>query len=724
MLDAVFNHFMNEGIIMKKIVLSVFFVAVIVAGVGAYWYGNQPKMTYYPNGEVKTSIQQEFFKEKGEYKVFNQDGTLAQKYIVDNGVRIGKGFVYASGVVAEFNYENGSLSGPLKFDTKGKVPELDNLQIDLTNSGYVLEYKQQKTSADTTKKEDLSVPDTKITGKIVCTDDEFLNNMQAFLDNQTLDTFKNFAKCISINTSSFEDELYKCEYEGVYVYPSFTADSKFTCDSKGINDMVAASFMQAGIPDIGKVSASLSYVNADKKFLFDISDDNGVYNQVQTFKGLEDMISFAVEYTFSKQDSKDTIKFVSDVLKSFIASDSQLTIGGKVVSAVKGDFNFINGFSDSWTASFFGIENTLTSQIKISDKGLVMNIAYPISKKPLLSVGIQVNDKFKQKYKSAIELVMKEFSENSEDVASEHIMAKLPEYSMSFSDVINSVNALLMNNKGEKVVGAVFNVKKGMDFITAAGDLQNAFTAKIISYKNNKPYKVISGDAENGFVADGKIIPVEDIADYFDKDALDDISKQVEAEYSEVYKMMKDNKYPSDPFIRGFYEGYYNAMQQYKSTQDVEQVNKLIENLRVVYADTANYGNLNNELAINLNTIPKEMIAENGKIISATGGEVNIYAVPAFAGDTENLSFVVQIADVPQATCMNLVTDEWGENTGIIAIGVNQNVADLPLDASQNDESEQCLNEGVLCAAEQLMDIIEASKACKDDGNMIYFKVQ
>jgi hypothetical protein len=46
-------------------------------------------------------------------------------------------------------------------------------------------------------------------------------------------------------------------------------------------------------------------------------------------------------------------------------------------------------------------------------------------------------------------------------------MAKLPEYSMAFSDVINSINALLMNNKGEKVLGAVFSVKKGMDFMTA-----------------------------------------------------------------------------------------------------------------------------------------------------------------------------------------------------------------------------------------------------------------
>lgn len=725
MLCVVVNHFIDEGIIMKKIILSVFFVTAIVAGGGAYWYGNQPKVTYYPNGEIKTSVQQEFFKEKGEYKVFNQDGTLSQKFVVDNGVRNGKGFVYADGVVAEVNYENGILSGPLKLDTNGKVPSLDNLQIDLANSGYVFEYKKQKVSTDkTSENEELSVPETKIAGKITCSDDEFLNAMQAFLKQQTLNTFKDFSRCISVTSSSFEDELYKCEFDGVYVYPKFMADSKIKCDSKGIEDEVSASFAQAGIPDMGKMSVSLNYTSADKKFSFALSDDKGVYNQVQTFKGLEEMIESAVEYTFSKQDSKDTIKFVSDLLKSFVISDSQLMVEGKVVSAVMGEFNVIDGFSDPWTASFFGIENTLTSQIKITNKGLVLNIAYPISKKPLLSVGIQVNDKFKQKYKSAVELVMKEFSENSEDVASEHIMAKLPEYSMSFSDVINSVNALLMNNKGEKVVGAVFNVKKGTDFMSAASNLQNAFTAKIISYKNNKPNKVISGDVENGFLADGKIIPAENIADYLDKDALDDVSKQIEEEYTKVYEMMKDNKYPSDPFIRGFYEGYYDAMQQYKSMQTVEQVNKLIENLRVVYADTENYGNLSNELAINLNTIPKEMITEDGKIISASGGEINIYAVPAFVGDDENLSFVVQMADVSQSTCMALATDEWGENTGLIAIGVNENIADLPLDVSQNDESEKCMTEGVLCSVEHIMDVIEAAKVCKEGGNTLYFKVQ
>lgn len=747
MLNTIVDYFIYGGIIMKKIILSVFGILVIGGAGAAYWFGNQPKTTYYPNGEIHTSVQQKFFKEQGEYKIFNSDGTLSQKFVVNDGVKTGKGFVYAGGVTAEVNYVNGNLSGALKLDTKNKAPELDNLQIELAAGGYTIEYKNQETAPKTAtedieidelSEEDgllkqevelsevdvLSAPKTKISGKILCTDDEFLSNMQAFLSTQTLENFKNFARCISVTNSEFEDDLYTCKFDGSYVYPKFTADSKLQCKSPVFAEMFSASLSQIDIQDIGELLTSFSYAQNDGKFSFNISDDKNKYSNTQTFKGLEDMIAATAEYTFSKQESKDTIKLISDILKGLVISDGQLAIDGKVVSVVNGDFNFMNGFSDPWTASFFGVENTLTSQTKINAKGMVLNIAYPISQKPLFSIGLQINDKFKQQYKSALELILKEFSENTEDVAVEHLMAKLPEYSMSFSDVINSVNALLMNNRGEKVVGVVLNVKKGMDFMTAMDNLQNAFTAKIISYKNNKPSKVISGDAENGFAVDGKLIDIDDIYNYLDTNALDEVSKQMDAEFSEAYKQMKENKYPSDPFIKGFYEGYYNSMQQYKSEEAAEQAALIIENLRTVYADTASYKGLNNELAINLNTIPKDMIAQNGEITNAAGGKVSISAAPAFTGDEENLSFVMRFENLPQAGCVSLLTNQWNKNSGIIAIGANKDITSLPLDASENLASAACGSDGVLCAAKQAFNEEEALSVCKDTGNILYFKFQ
>lgn len=715
---------------MKKVIFAIVAILAVGGGAGAYWYGNQPKVTYYPSGNIETSVEQKFFKENGEYKVFNEDGTLAQKYTVSDGLKVGEGFIYAGGVTASVNYADGVLSGPVKLDTKGKVPELDKLQINISNGQYLLEYKTQEEKVKSAKKDAkmqavaMSEPEFKQKGKITCEEDTFLDNMYAFLNNQTLDTYKKFTSCVSVTDFTLEDELYKCEFEGGYQYPKFTSDSTMKCESKGLDDIIAASFMNAGIQDIGKVTASLNYSSKDHKFSFNVVDDKGIYNQIQTFKGLEEIVTALIEFTFSKQESKDTVKMASGIFNNLVVSDSQLTIDGKVVSSVKGDFNVMKGFSNPWIASFFGIENTLTSQMKINDKGVVMNIAYPISKKPLLSAGIQINDNFKQKYKSFLELVMKEFSENSEDVAGEHIMAKLPEYSMAFSDVINSINALLMNNKGEKVLGAVFNVKKGMDFMTAAGDINNAFTVKIIGYKNNKPNKVISGDLENGFLANGKEISVEDIPDYLDNDALQEVSKQVEKEYSEVYKLMQENKYPSDPFIRGFYEGYYNAMQQYNSLQINDQLEQLVSNIRKVYADTENYGKLNNALAMSLNVVPKEMIDENKNIISSVGEKVSITSAKAFEGDDENLAFTIRLDNLPQSACLAVATNIWDVNSGIIGIGINQSLDDLYIDESEDEEAEQCAEEGILCAIEHEMQAVEAAGVCKPSGNTVYLKFQ
>ncbi|MBR1600466.1 MAG: hypothetical protein IJ677_02685 [Alphaproteobacteria bacterium] len=709
---------------MKKVIFTVVAVLVLAGGAGAYWFGNQPKITYYPDGKMKTSVEQKFFKENGEYKIFNQDGTLSQKFNVIDGSRIGQGFIYAGGVTISVNYVNGVLSGPLKLDTKGKVPELDNLQINLSNGQFLLEYKPVEINVKNGDDNPISAPDVKEMGKITCAENIFLDNLQNFLNNQTIDTYKKFAECVLVNELVLDDDLYKCEFKGGYQYPKFTSASELQCESKGLDDIIASSFMNAGIEDIGKVTASLKYLPSEQKFSFIIKDDKGVYNQVQTFKGLEEIISAIAEYTFSKQDSKDTVKMASDIFNNLVISDSQLTIGGKVVSSTKGEFNIMKGFSDPWMTSFFGIENTVTSQMKITDKGMVMNIAYPISKKPLLSAGIQINDNFKQKYKSFLEFVMKEFSENSEDVASENIMAKLPEYSMAFSDVINSINALLMNNKGEKVLGAVFNVKQGVDFMTALEDINNAFTVKIIGYKNNKPNKVISGDMKNGFVANGKSINTEDIYDYLDKDALEEVSKQIEKEYSEVYKMMQENKYPSDPFIKGFYEGYFNAMQQYNSLQVNEKIEQLAANIRKVYVDSDNYGNLDNKLAINLNTVPKDMIASDGSIISSIGGKVNISSAKAFEGDDENLAFTIELDELSQQACFVIATNIWDANSGIMGMGINQNLNDLYLDESEDEKARQCAEEEILCAIEREMQAVEAAKVCKQSGNTIYLKFQ
>jgi len=282
----------------------------------------------------------------------------------------------------------------------------------------------------------------------------------------------------------------------------------------------------------------------------------------------------------------------------------------------------------------------------------------------------------------------------------------------------------LMNNKGEKVMGAVVNVKRDVDFMSVADDILKAFNIKIISYKNNKPNKVLSGDTVNGFVADGKVLNPTEIAEYLDTEALDEVSKQVDKEYSEVYRLMQESKYPSDPFIRGFYEGYHNAVQLYKGSQISDQVEKLALNIRTVYADTESYANLNNDLAISLNVVPKDMLLADKYIVSAVGEKVDISAAPAYFGDNEQAAFVLKFSGLSQDACNSVATTEWNAESGIMAMGVNRDVTDVYLDEIENEDSEKCNEQGVLCAEEGQMQAVEAYSVCKDTDNVLYFKFQ
>ena len=556
---------------MKKVIFAVLAVLIVggAAG-GAYWYGNQPKLTYYPNGNIKTSIEQKFFKLDGEYKVFNEDGTLAQKYTVADGIKIGPGFIYSGGVTAEVNFVNGSLSGPIKLDTKGKVPEIDDLQINVAGGELTVNIanQEQKGAAES---EAVSNPSYVIGSRISCDEGEFLDGMQAFLQEQNIDTFKNFSKCLSLTSGKIDDVLYDCEYKGAYQYPKFTAETMFECklkdDGKQMLDMMLA---DSDVKDIGNFKVSLSYSPNERKFFFQAFDDNGIYHNVQSFKGMEETISALTEFAFSKQESKDVAKMASDILNNLTITDNQLEINGKVVYAVNGEFNIVKGFSNPWTASYFGAENVLTSQVKITDKGMVANLIYPISQKPFITAGIQIDESIKDKYKSLVDLVFKEFSEKPEDEAAEYLMSVMPKYAMSFSDVVKSVNFLLMNNKGEKVLGAMLNVKPNADFSEMDDDFFKVFDIRIISYRNNKAYQVIAGDTTNGFIVNNKVIAPEELENYLDIDTIEKVIKQANDEYEQIASKSEQ----SDPVFGAASGWYYNDLNAEKyDGADTDDVN-------------------------------------------------------------------------------------------------------------------------------------------------------
>lgn len=682
-----------------KVIASVSAGAIIAAACGgALWMGNQPETTYYPDGKIHTTVQRKFFQKTGKYTIYNVNGSISQQYNMVNGVKEGEADIFAGQNVIKVNYANGKLSGSVSFDTHEKYPELSKTEFSV-NDG-VLSVQQ--------KKEDEIVS---VGSKIICEDENLFAKVQSFAENGNLETFTALAECFDFSSASAEGKEYSCKYEGSFVYPKFTQNSSFSCEDKS-GEMVNLYASLYGLENLGKFKISFSY-DADKnQFSFKSADSNNKYEQTQIIKGLDEVIPAIGEFGFSKQENKDIVKLIKVVLSKITSSDSFMQVNGRKIFESTGDFNLIDGFSNQWKATFFGFDNKPGTELKITDKGTILNLAYPVSGKPLMSFGMKFNDKFKATYKKLLNNVLNEFSENTEDVAMEHLMQALPEYAMEISDVLDSVNGLLLNNKGEKIIGGVVGIKKGVDFSTFMESPEEAVTLKIITYKDNKVENVISGDLKNGFVANGKRIFENEIENYIDMNAIDATMKDIEKEMKQVKELIDSGKVTADPFTMGFYSGYFNAMDKYKENKVADQLNMLAQNIRTMYATQDDYSGLNSETAKKIGVVPEDMIGANNAIVHALGGTVNISSSQLNSVEEKQDAFIIRLTNLSESVCENMIFNSWDlmSDKSFVAFGVNTDLNKVYADKCENIPN-------VVCGSD-----FTGFPECMPSGNIVSYK--
>tara|TARA_R110001592_G_scaffold79086_1_gene236919 strand:- start:1536 stop:1913 length:378 start_codon:yes stop_codon:yes gene_type:complete len=114
-------------IIMKNII-AIFILSIATLG---YAQENKPtykaegdlvKATYYfEDGSIKT---QGFFKDKkitGEWTRFDNEGNKTQIAFYNNGVKVGKWFIWSKDSLKEINYENNAIASVNEWRTESKV---------------------------------------------------------------------------------------------------------------------------------------------------------------------------------------------------------------------------------------------------------------------------------------------------------------------------------------------------------------------------------------------------------------------------------------------------------------------------------------------------------------------------------------------------------------------------------------------------------------------------
>lgn len=145
--------------------------------------------------------------------------------------------------------------------------------------------------------------------------------------------------------------------------------------------------------------------------------------------------------------------------------------------------------------------------------------------------------------------------------------------------------------------------------------------------------------------------------------------------------------------------GYSKAMNKFKTNKAIDQVNMISTSIRTLYSSQKNYNGLNNKLAKKAGAIPAEMFsnASNSGIMNAFGGGAVVAAVNVNGVED---GFTIQIDKIPLASCVTIVTTDWGGDSGSglakmkIEGGTTKEVSEFPVTIS--DANIACSNSSTI----------------------------
>lgn len=234
---------MKKNILIAALSFALLFIICI-----AYWFGKQPKRTYYPDGAIKTSVDRSFFKENGVGKFYNENGETIQIYNVEKGTKNGPSRIMFGDGEIKFNYIDNNISGDIVIDADEDVEEFSSLTVKAFDGTLKI------------KKKFNDKIYVKSTAKISCEDEDFVRAMQDFADHRDKDSFIHLAKCLNFEKIKYDSSYEECNITGSFRYPNFQQSALGLCkiDLKSENP----STLDFKIADN---NIKINYIDGDKK---------------------------------------------------------------------------------------------------------------------------------------------------------------------------------------------------------------------------------------------------------------------------------------------------------------------------------------------------------------------------------------------------------------------------------------------------------------------------
>ncbi len=700
---------------MKKFAFISFFI--LLTGLGfALYFGNQPEILYYSDGNIKSIAKRKFFQKHGEYNILTPDGVLSQQYNLVNGIKNGKAKIYTSYFMPiELNYINGNMSGQINIDESDIPNNIDDFSLRVYKGNFFeLNIKNKQNYI-------------KSSGKFGCDDEVLIDNFQKLVKSPDKRSLKQFLGCIVFNKISFKNKQIQCLSSGAYQFPKFIANTKFNCNG-GI-------FNKEGIDKFKNLNIDAEF-NVGKKALIikTVDNENNQTTATSNFKGTEKILESLINISVSENKNNEFRQWLSDILRYFTISNSTATYNNQKITSTVGDFNFIKGFSNPYIISYF-TNNKTSSQIKLTDKSVLIKSKYPSNFKPMMAITLNINESIRVKYNELVTKLLKEIKHINFDSSLTPLVNYLLNYSLTFSDAVKSASIVIWNNDGEKVFTAIATINGSINFKNLAEDITKNVDFKIITHKNGTPDTISKGNFYNGFTINDQKATYEQVIDEIKKSDLEKTLTSISQELGALYEnieinILQDNYTSADPLLLGIYRGYTSTMEKYIQNKTSEQITRIISNIKNLYSSKDSYNGLNNEKAIALGVVANDMVTDikSAEIKNAAGGYVTIKSSKANSIDTkEHQSFVVEFGGLSKDNCISLATSYYMIDTRLIGTAAGQQKQTNSANSFSNigdsvntifvDTGKNGSGLGFAYASKSNISFVNAIRACSGEGN-------
>ena len=190
--------------------------------------------------------------------------------------------------------------------------------------------------------------------------------------------------------------------------------------------------------------------------------------------------------------------------------------------------------------------------------------------------------------------------------------------------------------------------------------------------------------------------------------------------------------------------GYSKAMNKFKTNKVADNVSMLVANIKTIYAQQNSYKDLTKGYAVDLGTVPDELVASKTAgadgaastvtLTNAYNGSVDINAsnsVGATAANNtgDSLAFTIVFNGLSKEACITLATNDWGSGYSSGLIGMQVKNAEQAVTDDTNVKmgckgttAANATTPQVACPGGENtalpMPVAQAAAACKcDNGN-------